>query len=242
MKPMPVIPMNDAERQTRLRLLNAAGSIFAEKGFRTATVREICTAAGANVAAVNYHFGDKRKLYSEVLRFSHACAMQKHPPEVNGGATPELRLRMFIQSFLRRVFDGGQPALHEKLMSREMIEPTGALDELVREEIKPRYRQLAETIRAIMGFETDDAVVFHCAQSVVSQCVFYHHARPVLQRLNPALVFDRATVEARAEFIFKFSLAAMRAMAATSGSDKIVTKLLGNAVSKSKSKKREPAR
>ena len=134
----------DSEGQTRLRLLEAAGGVFAEKGFRSATVREICAAAGANVAAVNYHFGDKEQLYSEVLRYSHACALRKHPPELNGTATPEERLRFFIGSFLRRVFDGGQPAWHEKLMSREMVEPTGALDDLVKQEIQPRYRQLIE--------------------------------------------------------------------------------------------------
>ena len=53
---------------TRDKLIEAAGSVFAERGYRAATIREICRRAGANVAAVNYTFGDKMGLYTEVLR------------------------------------------------------------------------------------------------------------------------------------------------------------------------------
>ena len=44
---------------TKDRLLAAACAVFADKGYRAATVVEICTAAEANIAAVNYHFGNK---------------------------------------------------------------------------------------------------------------------------------------------------------------------------------------
>ena len=54
--------------ETRHKLIEAAGEIFAEAGYQNATVREICARAGANVAAVNYHFGDKMGLYTELLK------------------------------------------------------------------------------------------------------------------------------------------------------------------------------
>ena len=59
---------------TQAKLLEAAGQVFAEVGFQAATVREICARAGANVAAVNYHFGDKMGLYIEALRQSMGAA------------------------------------------------------------------------------------------------------------------------------------------------------------------------
>ena len=52
----------------RGRILSAAGREFAEKGYETATIRDICTLASVNVAAVNYSFCDKHRLYIESVR------------------------------------------------------------------------------------------------------------------------------------------------------------------------------
>ncbi|MEX2581179.1 MAG: efflux transporter outer membrane subunit [Verrucomicrobiales bacterium] len=53
--------------QTRSRLLDAAESLFADNGFRNVSLRLITRKAGANLAAVNYHFGSKEALVREVL-------------------------------------------------------------------------------------------------------------------------------------------------------------------------------
>jgi len=55
---------------TRQRLIQAATRLFAEAGYRGASVRDICNLAGANPGAVSYHFGGKRQLYRSVLRHS----------------------------------------------------------------------------------------------------------------------------------------------------------------------------
>src|SRR5216683_3872831 len=88
--------------ETRERLLEAAGAVFSESGFRNATVRDIVTRAGANIAAVNYHFGDKEGLYSAVLEHSAQAALHQYPP--HGGLAPDAaageQLRAFIRAFL----------------------------------------------------------------------------------------------------------------------------------------------
>ena len=53
---------------TRAAILDAAKKLFAAKGFGAATVRDICTEAGANIALVSRYFGSKSGLYAEVCR------------------------------------------------------------------------------------------------------------------------------------------------------------------------------
>lgn len=202
---------------TRRQLLEAAGEVFAEEGFRDATVREICRRAGANVAAINYHFGDKETLYAEVLRYAHGKALEKYPPllDVAADAPPEKKLRAFVLSFLLRIFDKGRAAWHGKLMSREMIEPSSALDSLVEERMRPMANQLWEIVAKILDRPVNDELVRLCAFSVVSQCVFYHHCRSVVSRMFPKnLPQDAADIERLADHITQFSLAAMKSRAA----------------------------
>lgn len=209
-----LVPSDDpSHAETRRELLEAAGEVFAEFGFRDATVREICRRAGANVAAVNYHFGDKETLYIEVLRYAQSKALAKYPPllDVTADAPPEEKLRAFVKSFLLRIFDKGPTSWHGKLMSREMIEPTAALDSLVEERMRPMAGQLWQIVAALLDCAPDDERVRLCAFSVVSQCVFYHHCRPVICRLFPKQQsLDKAEIERLAEHITVFSLAAMK--------------------------------
>src|SRR5277367_4332210 len=101
----PVESGNASPDETRRQLLEAAGEVFAEVGFRDATVREICRRAGANIAAINYHFGDKETLYLEVLRYAHGKALAKYPPmqDLPDDAPPEKKLRVFVHSMLQRI-------------------------------------------------------------------------------------------------------------------------------------------
>jgi TetR/AcrR family transcriptional regulator, regulator of cefoperazone and chloramphenicol sensitivity len=75
-------PSSEESSDTEKRLLDAAGEVFAEFGYRAATVRQICEKAGANVAAVNYYFRDKEGLYLAVLRSVPDAHAEKYPSQV----------------------------------------------------------------------------------------------------------------------------------------------------------------
>jgi AcrR family transcriptional regulator len=198
---------------TRQRLLDAAGEVFAEIGFRAATVRDICTKAGANVAAVNYHFGDKQSLYNAVFLYAHDCAMERHPvPTAAATSMPQERLRAFVGTFLRRILDEGRPAWHGKLIAREMVEQTGVLDIMVGKGVRPQFEFLTAAVRDLVGNLPPD-VLRRCGASVVAQCLFYFHARPVVSRLFPDLVFDTKEIEALTNHITSFSVVGLAAIA-----------------------------
>src|ERR1700735_4222411 len=90
---------------THARLIEVAGEIFAEEGFQAAKVRDICAHAEVNIAAVNYHFGDKLGLYKEVLRYA-MCATESATPQQLSlpGQTPEEKLRVFVRGTLHHMY------------------------------------------------------------------------------------------------------------------------------------------
>jgi AcrR family transcriptional regulator len=204
-------------KPTRQRLLEAAGEVFAERGFRGATVELICRRAGVNIAAVNYHFGDKRELYAAVADEAQASAAERYPlepsPAVDVG--PQERLAVFIRSLFLRIFDAGRPAWHGKLMAREMVEPTGLLDRLVRDTIRPNHDRLAIVVRELVGPAIPPSAIRLCVLSIVGQCLFYHHARAVIARLYPDLRLEGAQIERLADHVTRFSLAALRGLSRT---------------------------
>jgi AcrR family transcriptional regulator len=207
--------MHEQAVQTRQRLLEAAGEVFAERGFRNATIREICDHANANVAAINYHFGDKKSLYAEVISEYARLATQKYPPTLGLGDNPTLeeQLYAFVRSFLHRIADKGRPAWVGKLIACEMADPTAALDRLIDEDFRPLNELLESIIRSILGARATNDQVRLCAASVIGQCLHYHFARPAIQRLHPELRFEPEDIEQLANHITRFSLAALRASA-----------------------------
>jgi len=172
-----------AQDPTKSRLLEGAGEEFAEKGFELARVRAICDRAGANLAAINYHFGDKEHLYVEVLREAHRCGLDPREERFDPGLSPAERLRAFIHHFLDRVLAMNQPEdWQHRLMMREMLSPTPFSEVLVREMIRPRFELMRGLMREICP-EADDRRLNALVFSVIGQCLHYKMARRVTERL-----------------------------------------------------------
>jgi AcrR family transcriptional regulator len=200
----------DETFETRQRLVEAAGEVFAKHGFRNVTIREICEKAKANIAAVHYHFGGKEEIYAEVFDFARNCAVAQVDEQVPPAAPPEERLRAFVRSVLTRFFDEGRPAWFGKIVAQEMTDPTQALDSLVHEQIRPSAERLRAIVREFIGTEVDDQELWRCAFSVAAQWLFYFHCGQVVKRLNPDQRFGQQEIERLADHITKFSVAALK--------------------------------
>ena len=211
--------MEPITKETRLRLLQSAGEIFAEQGFRKATIRDICQRADANIAAVNYHFGDKEKLYAAVLQHWLGEAMKKYPPDGNlpPDAPAAARLGAFVRSWLFRMLGEGTPAWHGKLMAREMSEPTAGFELLLSESVRPMSQRLGAIVAELLGSQADERTVRDCSLSIAGQCCFYRHAHEMIRRLFPEQRYTPEQIEHLAEHVTRFSLAAIETYARQGG-------------------------
>lgn len=208
-----------ASQEVRAKLVEAAGEVFARDGFRRATVREICEKAGANIAAVNYHFGGKEALYAEVLAAAHRCNHQRFADSLDAapGLPPEARLRTFVRLFLERVLEKNRDAWQGRVMYQEMMEPTKALDGFVERDIRPCMEELSSIVRDLAApAQLSPAVVERLTMGIVAQIAFLHHSRAVVERLHPGQVPTPETIDQHTDHIVRFCLGGIGAFAAES--------------------------
>jgi AcrR family transcriptional regulator len=200
------------DTETRDRLLRAAARLFADRGFKKVTVRDICRAARANVAAVNYHFGDKLGLYREVMQSAIGAmrATNDAARRAGAGRAPEEQLRRYIAIVVHRLLTPGNDTVY-KLIQREMNDPTPALDTLVEQGVRPRVEYLSGLIAEIIGGAPTDQRVLRCVASVQSQTISYL-PNPVAARLGLANKPTAANLNEIAEHIAEFSLAGVHAV------------------------------
>ncbi|MBI5590021.1 MAG: CerR family C-terminal domain-containing protein [Deltaproteobacteria bacterium] len=205
------------DRDTQARLLKSACEVFAEKGYREATLAEICERANANIAAANYYFRDKATLYAEAWRRSFQRSLEIYPADGNvpPEAPPEERLRGRIQSILQRIAD---PQSYEfDILYKELVNQTGLLADVMQESIEPIRRGLFVLMRELLGEKASDLQVQLCQMSIRAQCfdlIIREQRRKKASEgkkiTGPPFIDVDVTV--LADHILRFSLAGIREM------------------------------
>ena len=204
--------------KARQRLLDAAEKLFAEHGFDGVPVRDITSLANCNVAAINYHFGGKDKLYLEIMknrmetlreiRINSIKEVMSRP-----GTTLEDLLRAFSWAFLNPLVDEESGAQLMKLMIREMLDPHLPSNMLFEKVIKPVVNELVEGImKACPGIDMLKAAF--CIHSIVAQLLHTIHTTKMLAKVESLpLPWETPTFEDFVDHIVEFSAAAIRSFA-----------------------------
>jgi AcrR family transcriptional regulator len=210
-----------AANGTRDRLLEAATEIFGAEGYSNARVRDICSRAGANVAAVNYHFGDKRTLYGVVLdrAFGMLDGGNGSGLDLKRDVPAELRLQAFVRSLMAALLAGDDrnAASGARLVARELIDPTQAVERIVERGIRPLLDVVLGAIRERLGPGTDEQYARRCASSVIGQCLFYYFARRAIVQLSLEPHLGPEDVEPIAAHVTAFTLAALNGSSGSGG-------------------------
>jgi AcrR family transcriptional regulator len=205
------MPEPDATRQ---RVLEAAGPLFAERGFEATSVRDITDRVGTSPAAVNYHFRSKEHLYIETVKHAaEACNRLSPMPEWPSGVPAEVRLRDFIHAMLMRLLRDDVPTWHRQLIMREVSHPrAGACEAFVESFVRPTSEILRAIIRDLTPPDLPPAQLPLLVYSVVGQCMHYYHARHVLALLLGPEAQRGFTIDLLTDHIHAFSLAALRGL------------------------------
>lgn len=168
----------DQNISARERILSVAEKIFLEEGFDRVSVRDLTTAAGVNLALVNYYFGGKRNLYLEVLRrkFSSYAEMKclSLRREFSEMVPPDLRgiIAIYVMSYL----DSDQSLLATQnfhaLITRQLAEDKDAVRLLLQELVTPVQQLLKDEIKQVCPDLSESKISF-CISSITGQIFHY---------------------------------------------------------------------
>ncbi len=199
-------------KNTRKELFEAGIKVFAEKGYRDATVREICKNAGAaNVNAVNYYFGSKEKLYREILGAIFS-AYDRFDREDWDRKTPREQLGSMISNFCAMLYKNNAFASDiTSIFISEMIRPSPFIEELVDTYNRPRIKRHLKMFRDLLGEDATDDMARDCLVSVAGQLLYYSFAWPVFSRLFPDYS-PNERYEQWAAHVYEFSLGGIEAV------------------------------
>lgn len=192
---------------TRERLLEIASELFAEKGYASASISEITRLAGANKAAVNYHFGSKERLYQEAWRHAHDELSRRFPPDggIAEGRPATERLRGRIRAGLQRAMLGD--AIEFRIMRNEMANPTGLLHQVIDEAIRPIREATQAILRELLGPKATEMDVQLCEVCVVAPWMHMMHHQQAQKHEGLAPVFGEGVFESVVEHFTAFALA-----------------------------------
>jgi AcrR family transcriptional regulator len=201
---------------TRAELLEAAGQIFAEKGFDRATGREICERAGANPAAINYHFGGMEGLYAAVIdaAFGRLLTLEKLNSAIAGKADAKAKLTTIIELAVDLLTGPISASWVLRVVGREFVAPSFALEALIQKEGIPKARILRAIAAELMGLSEDDPAVARGCLTLIAPCAMLLIAdRRTLRRALPGLALKRENAPALARHLLHYALGGLAAAA-----------------------------
>jgi AcrR family transcriptional regulator len=192
--------------EARARLLNAALKLFAEKGFANTSTRELATAAGVNIAAISYYFGDKAGLYRAAYTEPMGSCSAMAALDASSVSLEEA-LRMMLSQIIEPMKLGDLVQLCTRLHFREMLEPTGLWAEEIDNGIRPAQVALVQVLCKHLELAQPDDDVHRLAYSIVGLAIHLFVGRDIVQALQPQLLATPAAIDAYTERLLGYAMA-----------------------------------
>uniref|UniRef100_UPI0025E0DD80 TetR/AcrR family transcriptional regulator n=1 Tax=uncultured Xylophilus sp. TaxID=296832 RepID=UPI0025E0DD80 len=193
--PPPALRPDGAE--ARDRLLRTALRLFSEQGFARTSTRAIAQAAGVNLAAIRYYFGDKAGLYRATFTEPLGAAPRELVPLLD---RTDVTLRTALQAYFGGVTAGlkqGELARQcLRLHIREMLEPTDQWAvEVEQDQVAPQ-QALVGVLRRHLGLAAEDDDLHRLAFGIAGLGVHLFVAQDMIGLMRPALLDTPEAVDA----------------------------------------------
>jgi TetR/AcrR family transcriptional regulator, regulator of cefoperazone and chloramphenicol sensitivity len=209
-------------RQTAEAVLQAAGRVFAEKGYDRATSKEICALAKANRAAVNYHFGGFDALYDAVLLRAHERVLSWVDLAAIAASpmAPGDKIKRLIELHMDALLGLGSHAWELRVVSRELVAPSPALLRLHANHMRSRMTTIDVIIAEIMGVPVDTPLVRQAAFCTMTPSLMLLIGSPgMVHTIAGSERADAADLPALVEVLAAYALAGIKALGALARSD-----------------------
>ncbi len=201
---------------TKRAIIEAAGRLFAEKGYSGVTAREVASEAGVALSAIPYHFGSMDALYREALLVACQVSPDAAPLTAQAlQADPEVGLRTAVRW---AILDASANASSWpiRLLYREELDPSPAYKEVLRIKVVPEWNWLREVVARASGRKPDSPEVKFGVVAMYSLTASLHIRSGMIDHLAPDVVASIAEArEAYIECMSRLTLAAVEQFAAT---------------------------
>ncbi|MEJ8847302.1 CerR family C-terminal domain-containing protein [Variovorax rhizosphaerae] len=211
--PAPTLPPHPTRAdgvEARARILHAALALFAEKGFAKTSTREIAQAAGANIAAISYYFGDKAGLYAATFTEpmgsdAGELIAQFTAPDLS----LEQALRIFMTGYVAPLKDSETARQCMRLHMRELIEPTSQWKMELERDLKAPHEALVGLLCRHLGMPANkaDDDMHRLAFSVTGLAIQLFVMQDVIGEIRPPLLRSPSHIDTWAERLVQYALA-----------------------------------
>ena len=175
--------INANNDHTKERILDEAEALFALKGYDAVSVREITGAANCNLAAVNYHFGNKKNLYLEVFRsrwLPRADSIKKcfqESLQASSPINPSAVVQSLVRAFLEGPFSEEERKRHHQLISGELAKPTEAFEIIADQALRPMFDRLFKDLRCVLPDDIEEKKLALNICSLLAMVLYFNFAR-----------------------------------------------------------------
>ena len=196
---------------TRSRILEAAGELFAARGFAETTSKAIAEQANVDLALINYHFGNRAGLYQAVLTEAHHHLMNVTDLEQLAQSSQPAtdKLKILIDQIVQGAASESR-GWYSAVLTAELLAPSSHIQVLFQSVIPVKASLVMGMLSDITHIPADDPALLRCLLNIIAPCLLLHIGRRDIP--SPVQAVLQMPHDTLVEHLHRFALAGLAAI------------------------------